>query len=259
MAGDRMRGSGGTAMTSVAMALEPVLEKVSRLAGATVVLVALPLIGAVSASAADCKALPAAGVDWQGCSKGKLMLSGSDLSGANLGEADLSLTDLRDSNLAGANLEKAGLSRSSIAGSNGEKANFSRVEGYRADFEGVSAPGASFASAELQRANFSGAKLDDADFQKAELGRANFKDATISNGKFAMANLSRVNLSEAKLAGEIDLSGTFLFLTRLEGLDLSQAKGLQQWQIDQACGNADTKLPANVKAPADWACEPDEE
>jgi uncharacterized protein YjbI with pentapeptide repeats len=226
---------------------------------AAALLASLCLLGPVSASAADCRAVPAANVDWQGCSKSKLMLSGSTLSGANLIEADLSLTDLRDSNLAGANLEKAALFRSSLAGSNAEKANFARVEGYRADFASVSASGASFVSAELQRANFSNARLDGADFQKAELGRADFSNATISNSNFAVANLARVNLNQAKFEGALDLSGAFLFLTRLEGLDLSQAKGLQQWQVDQACGDANTKLPAELKAPADWACQPDEQ
>jgi uncharacterized protein YjbI with pentapeptide repeats len=223
------------------------------------VLTGFSVIIPTTASAADCRAVPAANVDWQGCGKSKLMLSGSDLDSANLSETDLSLTDLRDSSLTGANLEKAALYRSSLAGSNAEKANFSRVEGYRADFGSVSASSASFVSAELQRANFSDARLDGADFQKAELGRANFAKATISNANFARANLSRVNLNQAKFDSPLDLTGAFLFLTRLEGLDLSQAKGLQQWQIDQACGDANTKLPAGLQAPANWACQPDEE
>lgn len=223
------------------------------------VLAGLSMLTPIAASAADCRAVPAANVDWQGCGKSKLMLSGSDLGGANLSETDLSLTDLRDSSLTGANLEKAALYRSSLAGSNAEKANFSRVEGYRADFGSVSASSASFVSAELQRANFSDARLDGADFQKAELGRANFAKATISNANFARANLSRVNLNQARFEGALDLTGAFLFLTRLEGLDLSQSKGLQQWQIDQACGDASTKLPAGLQAPANWSCQPDAE
>lgn len=223
------------------------------------VLAILTMWQPVPASAADCDAVAAANVDWQGCSKDRLMLSGSDLASANLVEANLSSTDLRDSSLVGANLEKAALFRSSLAGSSADKANFSRVEGYRADFSSVSAQGASFVSAELQRANFSSARLDRADFQKAELGRANFTDATIADANFARSNLSRVNLSQARLGGTLDLTGAFLFLTRLEGLDLSQAKGLQQGQIDQACGDAATKLPAGIVPPASWPCKPDEE
>ena len=40
----------------------------------------------------------------------------------------------------------------------------------------------------------------------------------------------------------------FMFLTRIEGLDLSVAQGLEQRQIDLACGDAKTKLPAELKA-----------
>jgi uncharacterized protein YjbI with pentapeptide repeats len=226
---------------------------------AAAVLSGLATLTVMPASAADCRAVPAASVDWQGCTKSKLMLSGSELGGANLVEADLSQTDLRDSNLTGANLEKAALYRSSVAGSSAEKANFSRIEGYRADFQNVSASAASFVSAELQRADFSNARLDGADFQKAELGRANVAGAILSGATFAQANLSRVNLNQAKFDGALDLSGSFLFLTRLEGLDLSQAKGLQQWQVDQACGDAGTKLPQGLKTPSEWTCRPDED
>ena len=40
-----------------------------------------------------------------------------------------------------------------------------------------------------------------------------------------------------------------------KGLDLSKATGLQQMQIDLACGDAKTKLPAGLKAPATWPCK----
>lgn len=213
--------------------------------------------GIPAAQAADCKAEAAPSIDWQECNKAKLMISGSALDGANLADADLSYTDLRGSSLNGTNFAKATLIRSSLAGSKAAKANFTRIEGYRTDFSQVAAPGASFASAELQRADFTGAELTGADFQKAELGRATFSGAVITGGNFAMANLSRVVFQGAKFEGPIDLSGAFLFLTRFEGVDLSVATGLQQWQIEQACGDANTKLPAALKPPSDWACNSD--
>ena len=55
--------------------------------------------------------------------------------------------------------------------------------------------------------------------------------------------------------GPIDFTDAFLFLARLEGLDLSKATGLEQMQIDLACGDAKTKLPAGLKAPATWPCK----
>ena len=227
------------------------VKRLKLIAGA---LTGLLMLAQSPVLAADCKASPAPSVDWQDCNKSRLMIPGSALAGANLTSTDLSYTDLRNSNLSGAKLEKATLFRASLNGSNVDKANLSRIEGYRTTFVGVSAQGASFASAELQRADFRGANLTGADFQKAELGRAVFADAVITGAKFAMANLARANLAGARFEGPLDFSGGFLFLTRLDGLDLSQATGLEQWQIDQACGDASTRLPASLSAPADWAC-----
>lgn len=216
------------------------------------VLAGLPATG--PAQAANCKSDPAPSIDWQDCPKANLVLQESALDGANLFSTDFSYTDLRNSSLIGANFEKATLIRSSLAGSKAEKANFTRIEGYRTIFAQISAPGATFASAELQRADFSGADLTGVDFEKAELGRANFTDATITGARFPMANLARAQLQGAKFEGPLAFDGAFLFLTHIEGMDLSQATGLEQWQVEQACGDQNTKLPENLKAPADWPC-----
>jgi uncharacterized protein YjbI with pentapeptide repeats len=206
------------------------------------------------AVAMDCKSYPVPGADWHDCNKSNLMLSGSDLAGANLADTDFTSTDLRNANLVGANLEKATLVRSSLAGSNAGKANFARIEAYRTSFEGMAAAGASFASAEIQRADFRGADLTGADFQKAELGRADFDRAVITGAKFALANLSRADFRGSKFEGPLDFTGAFLFLTRFEGVDLTAAKGLEQGQVDQACGDPATKLPAGISAPSEWPC-----
>ncbi len=210
-----------------------------------------------AARAADCGGMPAASIDWQGCDKHGLLLQSSALDGANLSGADISYTDLRGSTLAGATFEKAKMMRSSLAGSTADKANFARVEGYRTSFGKVSAQGASFASAELQRADFTEANLTGADFSKAELGRANFTAALLTGAKFPLANLARAGIDQAKFEGPLDLTGAFMLFTRIEGMDLTQANGLAQWQLDQACGNAETKLPEGLKPGANWPCKHD--
>jgi uncharacterized protein YjbI with pentapeptide repeats len=208
----------------------------------------------IPSNAADCRAMPAASVDWQGCRKSALLLPDSMLDRALLADTDLSGTDLRNSSLIEADLEKATLIRTSLAGSRADSANFSRIEGYRTLFTGASARGASFASAELQRADFSGADVTGADFQKSELGRANFKGATITGTSFAFANLARAEFQGAKFEGPIDFTKAFTLITRFDGVDLSQAKGLTQVQIDYACGTAETKLPEGLKPGANWPC-----
>lgn len=209
------------------------------------------------AYAANCKGPSAPGADWSDCNKKQLMLGGIDLEGGNLANTDFTLTDLRGANLTAANLEKATLVRSSLAGARADKANFAKVEAYRSSFAGISAEGASFNSSELQRTNFSGARLTGADFEKAELGRANFDKAVITGTRFPMANLSRATFSGSTFEGPLDFTGAFMFLTRIEGVDLSAATGLEQEQINLTCGDSATKLPQGLTIPANWPCPVD--
>ena len=212
-----MRASEGVAGMSISS---------SRIFGAAIQRLLAMAAAASPAAAADCQSSAYAKVDWSECNKGMLVLSGSDLSGANLADTDFSSTDLRNANLEGANLEKATLVRASLAGAKADKANFAKIEAYRTSFAGMSAQGASFAGAELQRADFTGANLTGADFQKAELGRVNFGKATLTGTSFPMANLSRAEMRGTTFEGAIDFTDAFLFLARLEGLDLSKATGL---------------------------------
>ncbi|WP_349436722.1 pentapeptide repeat-containing protein [Pararhizobium sp. A13] len=224
---------------------------------ASALLLSASLFSAQPAMASDCGSTPAPGLDWSECTKKSLMLPSSELEGANLFGTDFSLTDLSGSNLTSANLEKANLVRAWLAGARAEKANFARVEAYRSSFVNIVANGASFAGAELQRADFSGAQLTGADFEKAELGRAHFKGAVLTGTRFSLANLSRADLSGTTFEGPLVFDQAFLYLTRIEGLDLSAAKGLEQAQVDLACGDDKTKLPAGLTAPSSWPCGSD--
>jgi len=206
------------------------------------------------AQAVHCNSPPSPGLDWSNCNKRKLMLERSNLEGATLISADFTSSDLRGTNLNSANLEKATLVRASLAGASVQRANFASVEAYRISFVGAFAERASFVRAGLQRADFSRARLTGANFEKAELGRANFKGAVLTGTKFSQANLSRADLSLVIFEGPIEFDDAFMYLTRIEGLDLSAASGLQQAQIGQACGDAATKLPAGFSRPANWPC-----
>ncbi|MDK1491261.1 pentapeptide repeat-containing protein [Sinorhizobium sp. 7-81] len=215
----------------------------------------LALVWASPAAAVHCRNSPAPGLDWTDCNKSHLILRGANLEGATLLGADFTLTDLRDANLKSANLEKAKLVRTSLAGAKAEKANFDRVEAHRSIFVGMSAEGASFANAALQRADFSRAHLTGVNFEKAELGRAKFVGAKLKGIRFSRANLSRADLSGAIIEGPIAFDHSVLSLTRIEGVDLSAATGLQQAQINLACGDTATKLPPELTVPATWPCD----
>ena len=92
-----------------------------------------------------------------------------------------------------------------------------------------------------------GGDLTGADFTNVTalymcMSQANFTDVSFRN-----ANLTGANLANSNLTGA-DFSGANLDITSLKGADLSHAKGLTQKQIDIACSNAQTKLPAGLKA-----------
>ena len=207
------------------------------------------------ARADDCRSAPTPGIDWQGCDKKLLMLGGSDLGDAKLMGADFTTTDLKDANLLGANLEKAKLARASLAGATAKGVRFARVEAYRTDFSGISADDASFESAELQRSNFANAKLNNVNFTKADLGRSHFEGAEVGGSRFSLTNLARADFRGARFSAPADFDRAFFFLTRVEGVDLSAATSLSQWQLDMACGDDKTVLPPGLKKPAPWPCK----
>jgi hypothetical protein len=64
------------------------------------------------------------------------------------------------------------------------------------------------------------------------------------------ANLERANLSGANL---------FVIRANLSGANLSGTTKLTQKQIEQAVGDAQTKLPDHLKRPAAWSRSSDEE
>lgn len=210
------------------------------------------------AAAADCDSMATPHLDWSECHKNNIILQGSDLQGANLQGTHFDSTDLSDTNLKSANLEKATMLRTWLTNAHAEGANFSRIEAYRSSFAKIVATGASFVAAELERADFSGAALQNTNFEKAELGRANFDEADISGASFSLANLSRANFTGAIFKSHVGFDRAFLYLARIEGVDLTQATNLAQSQVDLACGDKSTKLPPGLKMPSSWPCAPDD-
>ena len=70
--------------------------------------------------------------------------------------------------------------------------------------------------------------------------------------------MSRAQLSGVNLAGA-KFGGAYLYLTEIDGADLSGAAGLKQDQVNIACGSAQTKLPPGLEQPKSWPCKDDDE
>jgi hypothetical protein len=105
---------------------------------------------------------------------------------------------------------------------------------------------ADLSGANLSRANLSGgAKLSGAKLSGANLSGATLSDANLSGADLSGANLSVAILRGAFLSGA-DLSGAILRGAFLSDANLSGTENLTQTQLDEACGNSNTKLPEGL-------------
>lgn len=204
--------------------------------------------------AADCDAAAKPGVDWSGCRKRNLIMDGSKLERAAMADADFTSTDLRNSNLVRADFSKATLVRSMMDGSSAPGASFEKAVGFRTSYVGADLAGANFTKSEMQRADFGKANLKGVDFEKSELGRAVFSDAAIDGTNFRYSNLARADFRKASFDTPLDFTGAYFYRTRFEGVDLSKAKGIVQWQVDLSCGDAGTRLPQGLTPSPAWPC-----
>lgn len=220
----------------------------------TTLLLPLLLLGAGPA-VAKCTDPPGPRVDWSKCDREKKRLRNMDLRGGIFERADLTFSDLSGSNLAGARLVRATLNSVFFRAADLTGADLTKAQGSRADFAGATLVGAVLVKAEMARADLTAADLSGADLSKAEFERAVFRDAGLERARLTFADLARADLTGARLAGA-DLTGAYTLLTRIEGTDLSGVTGLTQQQIEIACGDVETRLPAGLAAPAAWPCPP---
>lgn len=198
------------------------------------------------------------GVDWQNCRKRNLIMDGFNFVGSNFTRSDLSASDLRNTNIKDASFIKANLVRASLAGSNAENANFQGVIASRTDFSRGKYLNADFQKAEIIRSNFSNSNLENANMSKGDFSRVNFFNSNMKSANLSFSNISRSNLIGISFDEKFSLKGAYMFLTKIEDLDLSNLKDIKQWQINMACGNGKTKLPDGLVAPNSWPCEFDE-
>jgi uncharacterized protein YjbI with pentapeptide repeats len=101
------------------------------------------------------------------------------------------------------------------------------------------------AGADLTNQCVKGGNLEGADFSHARLVLMCMSFADFTGASFRDADLAGANLAHARL-DDADLTGADLSITSFKGTDLSHARGLTQKQLDEACGDADTKAPQGL-------------
>ena len=219
-------------------------------------IVALSIVGGVPVAEAACNHPPRVGVDWTKCEKRRLNLSGQDLSTGKFGYTDFSRSDLKDVRFVRADLSEAEFSKARLEGADLSEARMIKTHGDRADFRKAKLVGVDMTKAEMGRADFTGADFSGAVMVKAELGRSILVDANLEGVDLSRAEIARAVFRGARLTGS-NFGGAYTYLTRFEGADLSETTGLEQSQLDVACGDDATVLPAGLERPSSWPCSDD--
>jgi uncharacterized protein YjbI with pentapeptide repeats len=122
-----------------------------------------------------------------------------------------------------------------------DAAAVAKIHGGIVDCVGCNLKGADLTNTCVKEHDLHGANFDGANATLMCMSFANFTGAT-----FRGTDLSGANLAGAKLDGA-DLTGAKTSITSFLGTDLRHVKGLTQKQLDVACSDSKTKLPAGLK------------
>jgi len=126
-----------------------------------------------------CSAPAGPKVNWSGCDKANINISGAQLFESNLSGANLSGTNLYQVNLVNAFAEGANFARSNISGGAGlTGGNFKG-----ANFEGANLLGSGLAGTNLMGANFANANLSKVDLKGANLTGAILTNADLTDAQ----------------------------------------------------------------------------
>ena len=129
---------------------------------------------------------------------------------------------------------------------------------------GKSCPGCNLFQADLAYKDSAGLNLSKSRLRQADLAlvtydRINFAGSNLSvtnlfGARFNKCNFSGANLQGASAVGTYfgssNLTGANLSGANLSGADLSIARGLNQTQLNAACGDHTTRLPTGKTIPA---------
>ncbi len=120
---------------------------------------------------------------------------------------------------------------------------------FQIDLSYQSVAGRDFSGSRIRQSDFSVATADGARFRGANLSLANLFGMRASHADFTDANLEGATLVGGYFGGA-RFEGAVLAGANLSGAELQSARGLTQDQLNTACGDATTTLPANLTAPA---------
>lgn len=111
----------------------------------------------------------------------------------------------------------------------------------------------------LKRLNLSGSRLRQADLSLAIMNRTSFagtdlRDVNAYGGVFSSASFAGANLTNSTWVGAYlegsNFRGATLVGANFSGAEMRRVSGLTQGQLNHACGDEATVLPAGLHIPA---------
>lgn len=120
---------------------------------------------------------------------------------------------------------------------------------FQAEFSNTEMQGRNFSRARLRQANLSLSTMNGANFSGADLRDVDAYGGVFSSASFAGADLTHASFVGTYLDGA-NFSGARLNGTNFSGAQLGRARGLSQGQLNAACGDGATVLPAGLRIPA---------
>lgn len=121
---------------------------------------------------------------------------------------------------------------------------FKGAHGKRTIFTGSSLQGVHFQKSNLPRAKFDAINYIDAYFSESTLTGTDWSKSNIHFVDFSGADLRCANFTDTKTQKNSTKPGKYHII--LSGANLKGAKGLTPNLLDKSCGDAKTKLPANL-------------
>ena len=116
---------------------------------------------------------------------------------------------------------------------------------FQADLSNRDLAGRDFAGARLRQADLSVSVFDHSRFQGDDLRDVNGYGGRFTGADFAGANMTNATFVGAYLEGA-DLRGANLSGVNFSGAEMARAVGLSQSQLNGACGDQSTTLPAGL-------------
>ena len=100
----------------------------------------------------------------------------------------------------------------------------------------------------LRQSNLALSTYDDVNLKGADLSVSNLFGARFNRSDFSNANLQRA-IAVGTYFGSSNFAGANFAGANFSGADLAIARGLTQSQLNQACGDASTRLPKGKTIP----------